>query len=57
MSKEHIASLSKVEYKNFIKEKVPSTAFYNLEQIQSTHTKVQNNYYTDMDKPQEYLTS
>ena len=27
MSKEHIASLSKVEYKNFIKEKGPKYSF------------------------------
>ena len=57
MSKEHIASLSHFEYKKFIKEKVRSTAFFNLEQIKSTHTKVQDNFYANLDSPQEYLTS
>ena len=36
---------------------VRTTAFKNLDQIKVTHTKVQNNQYTNMDKPQEYLTS
>ena len=36
---------------------VRNTAFKNLDQIKVTHTKVQNNQYLNMDKPQDYLTS
>ena len=57
MSREHITSLSPIEYKKYIKNMVQNTAFQNLDQIKATHTKVQNNYYKNMDKPQEYLTS
>jgi hypothetical protein len=57
MSREHITSLSPYEYKKYIKNMVRNTAFQNLDQIKATHTKVQNNYYKNMDKPQEYLTS
>ena len=57
MSREHITSLSPSEYKKYIKDKVQNTAFKNLDQIKATNIKVKNNYYKNMDKPQEYLTS
>ena len=53
MSKDHITSLTKSEYH----KQVRSKAFYNLNQVQSTHTKVNEKYYENMKNTQEYLTS
>ena len=49
MSKDHITSLNQSEYH----KQVRSKAFYNLNQVQSIHTKVNEN----MNNTQEYLTS
>ena len=53
----HIEAMAPHEYKKYIKAKVRNAAFLHLEGLKAGHSKVRDNVYPDLQKPQEYLTS
>ena len=57
LSDDHIQAMAPIDYKNYIKSRVRSAAFKYLELLKSGHSKVRDNVYHDLEKPQEYLTS
>ena len=57
MVEDHIASKTPAEYKQFIKTKIRDAAFTTLQATKNTHSKVKDNNYENLDKPQPYLMS
>ena len=49
--------MAPIEFKKYVKSKVRNAAFEYLEGLKSNHSKVRDNKYVDLEKPQEYLTS
>ena len=56
ISDETTKSMSALDYKKLIKTSVRNAAFYELHTLKESHTKVEHNIYTDMNRPQGYLT-
>ena len=57
MNEHEIENMSDYEYKNQIKKHIRKAAFTELEQIKSGHSKVSQNSYIGLNKPQEYISS
>ena len=57
MNEHEIENMSEYEYKNQIKKHIRKAAFTELEQIRSGHSKVSQNSYIGLNKPQEYISS
>ena len=57
MEDDHIANMPVNKYKNLIKNKIRKAAFNNLQDMKRGHSKVKNNNYENLDKPQPYLIS
>ena len=57
MSETQIEAMCPSEFKKYIKSKVRNAAFQHLNEIKSGHSKVRENIYSNLEKPQEYLTS
>ena len=56
MDEKHIEEQTETEFKNEIKTKVREAVFAKLIRMQQTHAKVKDIKYSDIKKPQEYLT-
>lgn len=57
ISEDNIKAMAPSDYKKYVKSKIRSSAFQYLEGLKSNHSKVRDNQYTDLQKPQQYLTS
>jgi hypothetical protein len=57
MAEAQIEAMSPVDFKKYVKSRVWKAAFQHLEEIKASHSKVRDNLYLDLDKPQAYLTS
>ena len=57
MSDEQIAQMQENDYKKLIKRNVHDTAFHELQQLKGTHSKVWDNYYSDLQHIQPYFTN
>ena len=57
MSDEQIAQMQEDDYKKLIKRNVHDTAFHELQQFKGTHSKVWDNYYSDLQHIQPYFTN
>ena len=55
ISEDFIENISMLDYKALIKSKVREAAFKSLEATKATHSKVNQNEYSNMDYPQGYL--
>ena len=55
MEDKHIENMSEYEYKRLIKRQVRKAAFEELEDIRSRHSKVSQNSYDGLNKPQPYI--
>ena len=55
MEDTHIENMSEYEYKKYIKKQIRLAAFTELEGIRSGHSKVSQNSYTGLEKPQPYI--
>ena len=53
----HISKLSKHTFKKTVKEKIRELSLTELELVKSTHEKVKFIVHSNIEKPQEYLTS
>ena len=56
ISDETIKSMSALDYKKLIKTSVRNAAFNELQTLKESHTNVEHNIYTDMNRPQGYIT-
>ena len=57
ISDEQIAQMQVDDYKKLIKKNVNDTAFNELQQLKETHSKVRDNYYSDLQHIQPYFTN
>ena len=57
LSDHQIEAMAPSDSKKYVKAKVRNAAFIYLEGLKSGHSKVRDNVYSDLEKPQEYLTS
>ena len=55
MEDKDIESISEYDYKRLIKGQVRKAAFAELEEIRSGHSKVSQNNYSGIDRPQPYI--
>ena len=57
LNDEEIAQMGSYDYKKLIKSKVREATFRKLEELKKSHTKVEDNVYQNLKKPQEYILS
>ena len=57
MSEDLIQRTTSKDYKDIVKTKVRYAAFRELNDIKAGHTKVKDNIYINLNKPQEYIIS
>ena len=57
MTDHEIENMSEYEYKTNIKKQVRKAAFTELEEIRTSHSKVSQNKYTSLNRPQDYIRS
>ena len=57
ISEEQIIAMSPSEYKKYVKSEIQKYAFQYLEGLKTSHSKVRDNQYQDLEKPQKYITS
>ena len=57
MSEIQIEAMSPLVFKKYVKNKIRNAAFQHLNELKSGHSKVRENNYFNLEKPQEYLTS
>ena len=57
LSEDTIQAMSPLYFKKYVKSKIRNAAFQYLEGLKISHTKVKENIYLDLEKPQEYITS
>ena len=55
MNDHEVERMSEYEYKTHIKKHIRKAAFEELEEIRSSHSKVSQNKYSGLNRPQEYL--
>ena len=55
LSQADIEGMCLNDYKSLVKQTVRKAAFQSLEEKKNSHSKVSQNQYTDMDKPQGYI--
>ena len=56
MTEEAITQMSEREYKTLVKKSVRNAAFSELEEQKVNHTKVKDNRYDNLERPQQYIT-
>ncbi len=56
MNVEIISEMTISSYKSYIKQKVRDAAFRKLEEMKTKHSKIKDIHYTNILRPQEYLT-
>ena len=55
LSDNQIYGMGSIDYKKLVKKKVRDTAYKKLEDVKKPHSKVKDNLYMNLNKPQEYL--
>ena len=55
MNDQEVKRMYEYEYKKHIKKHIRKVEFEELEQIRSIHSKVSQNKYSGLNRPQEYL--
>ena len=55
MEDTHIENMSEYEYNKYVKKQVRLAAFTELDGLRSGHSKVSQNSYTGIEKPQPYI--